>query len=619
MRRSTRTRVSATASVAAGDLSRPDVRGVRRIWATKEQYRVLVVAIAAVLVFAFVGIVADRRIDRIEDDVATTDEQYLATRAALVDVERALRASQFEFTQMLTEPDPVRRVLAVEDVRQTLSQGEKAWTDYRELSPAVAGEAGTGVACADGVDEAELQAQFEELKAEQDALTGPVGLALVSPDEYTVEEILTGASFISLREVQEGQRQIVQQLQEDCYDPLIAGNVSQAVTDLDDGRQEVRILLVVAAVLGLIVFLVSFRSAVVHEHEQERVAAERARQARRNELEARLQRALNMSQSEDDALDIVRGALTQSVPELPVELLLADSSEAHFQQVLSTDSVHHGPGCPVVSPMECPAAQGTETKVFPTSDALDACPHLRNRATSCSGVCVPINIAGRAVGVLHTVAADGDPPADEPIDTLELVGDRLGNRLSLIRAMAERESQARSDPLTGLLNRRSLENNVRPMVERGLPYVVAYGDLDHFKKLNDTHGHETGDRALRLFARALRDSVRPNDLACRYGGEEFLIVIPEVSLTEAADVVERVRVALARALQPGTTPPFTVSFGLADSTQADDFRGVVALADRALLEAKAAGRDRVLLAGDPSVVVSGPSEDSPELADADDD
>jgi diguanylate cyclase (GGDEF)-like protein len=590
------------------------MRRSTRIWAAKEQYRVLAVAMAAVVVFAIVGFVAERRIDRTEDDIVVTADRYLPTRRALVDVERALRASQFEFTQLLTEPDPVRRVLAVEDVRQTLSQAEKAWTDYRELSPAEPGEPGTGVPCADGVDEAELQAEFETLKAEQDTLTGPVGLALVSPDEYTVEEILTGASFIALRQVQEGQRAIVQQLQDDCYDPLVAGNVDQALRDLHEGRREVRALLVVAGVLGLLVFLVSFRSAVVHENDQAQVAAERARQARRNELEARLQRALNMSQTEDDALEIVRGALSQSVPDLPVELLLADSSDAHFQQVLSTDPVHRGPGCPVVSPMECPAAQGTETKVFPTSEALDACPHLRTRATDCSAVCVPINIAGRAVGVLHTVAADGEPPDDESIDTLELVGDRLGNRLSLIRAMAERETQARSDPLTGLLNRRSLENNVRPMVERGLPYVVAYGDLDHFKKLNDTHGHETGDRALRLFARALRDAVRPNDLACRYGGEEFLVVIPEVSLTEAADVVERVRVALTRALEPGTTPPFTVSFGLADSTQADDFRGVVALADRALLEAKAAGRDRVLLAGDPSVVVSGPVAGTPPLA-----
>ena len=65
------------------------------------------------------------------------------------------------------------------------------------------------------------------------------------------------------------------------------------------------------------------------------------------------------------------------------------------------------------------------------------------------------------------------------------------------------------------------------------PYIVAYGDLDHFKQLNDVYGHDAGDRALRLFARVVRDSLRPNDIPARYGGEEFVLVIPECTVADA--------------------------------------------------------------------------------------
>ena len=135
----------------------------------------------------------------------------------------------------------------------------------------------------------------------------------------------------------------------------------------------------------------------------------------------------------------------------------------------------------------------------------------------------------------------------------------------MLRAFARSETQAHTDPLTGLLNRRSLEARTRDLTDEGLPFVVAYGDLDQFKLLNDVHGHDTGDRALRLFARVLRDSVRPNDIPARYGGEEFVAVLPDCSIDNAVIVIERIRTRLRTALTDGTVPPFTVSFGLAAS------------------------------------------------------
>jgi diguanylate cyclase (GGDEF)-like protein len=212
-------------------------------------------------------------------------------------------------------------------------------------------------------------------------------------------------------------------------------------------------------------------------------------------------------------------------------------------------------------------------------------------------VCVPVSIAGKTVGVVHATGPDHHPPAGSTTADLELIARKAGERIGILRAFSRTEAQARTDPLTGLLNRRSLETAVRDLAAEAHPYAVAYGDLDHFKLLNDVHGHDTGDRALRLFARVLRDSVRPNDIAARYGGEEFVVVLPDCTIADAYAVVDRVRARLADAQRGGTVPSFTVSFGLAPGEPNLAFGEIVEQADVALLQAKSEGRDRVVLAG----------------------
>jgi diguanylate cyclase (GGDEF)-like protein len=168
----------------------------------------------------------------------------------------------------------------------------------------------------------------------------------------------------------------------------------------------------------------------------------------------------------------------------------------------------------------------------------------------------------------------------------------------MLRAFEKSETQAHTDPLTGLWNRRSFENRVHELQLEGTPYTIAYGDLDHFKILNDTHGHEAGDQALRLFARVLRDSVRPNDITARYGGEEFVIVFPDCPTDSAVKILERLRERLALTVSSGRVPAFTASFGLSSSTDADTLDEVVAIADQALIAAKTSGRNRTVLATD---------------------
>ncbi|MGZ6557919.1 MAG: GGDEF domain-containing protein, partial [Actinomycetota bacterium] len=198
--------------------------------------------------------------------------------------------------------------------------------------------------------------------------------------------------------------------------------------------------------------------------------------------------------------------------------------------------------------------------------------------------------------VLHATGPDGLAPTEAEVGYLEITSRRASERIAMLRAFEKSEVQARTDPLTGLWNRRSLENRANDLVRDRTPYALAYGDLDHFKLLNDTHGHEAGDQALRLFSRVLRESIRPTDISARYGGEEFVIVLPECETETALKILERLRERLVLTLANGRVAAFTVSFGLASSTDAETFDQVVAVADQALLAAKANGRNRTVVA-----------------------
>jgi diguanylate cyclase (GGDEF)-like protein len=320
------------------------------------------------------------------------------------------------------------------------------------------------------------------------------------------------------------------------------------------------------------------------------------RAARTNEFEARLQRALELSSTEDRVFEVVEQALSETVPELSVEMLLADSSQAHFQRLVSTGSepTHR---CSVESPIECPAAQRGEVLIFESSLALDACPYLARQLDPCSAVCVPVSVSGMTVGVVHAAGLHQEPPEADRRVALELVARRSSDRIGLMRAFSRSEIQASTDPLTGLSNRRSFENEVRQLSSAGTPYALAFGDLDHFKQINDVHGHGTGDQALRLFAQVLREGLRDCDLCARYGGEEFVVALPNCEELQAVQVLERIRERLALNLIEAGLPSFTVSFGLARSQTVQRLDGMVSTADAALLQAKSLGRNRVVVAG----------------------
>ena len=159
------------------------------------------------------------------------------------------------------------------------------------------------------------------------------------------------------------------------------------------------------------------------------------------------------------------------------------------------------------------------------------------------------------------------------------------------------EEQAVRDALTGTLNRQALREcleRARASHKRtGQPFCVAMLDVDHFKKINDNHGHPVGDRVLVHLCRRMAALVRPHDAVARYGGEEFVIVMPQTRLPEAALVAERILLEAVQVDSP-TLPAFTVSIGLAESSTDDATAdAIITRADAALYQAKARGRNRL--------------------------
>ena len=223
-----------------------------------------------------------------------------------------------------------------------------------------------------------------------------------------------------------------------------------------------------------------------------------------------------------------------------------------------------------------------------------------------SFISYPITMRGRKIGVLNlTDKMTGEAFNDVDLSLLELVGPQIA--IALERAeWQDRASQFQlmsiTDPLTGLLNRRYLEERLTEELNRSTRYNYSMSclmiDIDDFKKYNDLNGHQAGDAALKITAHSLKAALRSADIACRYGGEEFCILLPQTSLTEAGVIAERMRQRVAEADYPyGKTQPLgVVSISVGISTFARDIdtaEKVISAADRALYNAKSQGKNRI--------------------------
>jgi diguanylate cyclase (GGDEF)-like protein len=211
---------------------------------------------------------------------------------------------------------------------------------------------------------------------------------------------------------------------------------------------------------------------------------------------------------------------------------------------------------------------------------------------------VPVIFHERTMGVLMVTSDDSERVwQDNEIMLMMTVADQMAVAVNHARLFQQMQQQALTDGLTGCFNRRffeiQLERDLHLATRMRQPVSLILIDIDHFKRVNDTHGHDAGDAALRILASELREEVRGVDTAARYGGEEFAIILPQAGPEGALNVAERLRMRIERTEVPGVGT-ITASLGIATFPLHASSRDLlVTAADRALYQAKRTGRNRV--------------------------
>ncbi len=320
------------------------------------------------------------------------------------------------------------------------------------------------------------------------------------------------------------------------------------------------------------------------------------RQAEWGESSRMILEALEFAEDEAEAFSVTAQALALADHAPPAEMLVSKRG-AQRLSVAAEHPSSGGPGCPVDERDNCVAIRRGQVVIADSSRSINACPRLRERAGGpCSAVCVPVGTGGLAVGVLTAVGPERIPPNVEYVDRLSTIARQVGTRIGSLRALERSREEAATDGLTGLPNRRVVEAQLEQLLEADVEFVAVLGDLDKFKALNDTFGHEAGDRALQLFARVMQDNVRGHDLLARVGGEEFVLVYPNMSVLRSIEAIERLRTALASALAVSGIHPFTCAFGVTHSSVGSSVPEILRVADAGLLRAKELGGDQVVYA-----------------------
>jgi diguanylate cyclase (GGDEF)-like protein len=245
--------------------------------------------------------------------------------------------------------------------------------------------------------------------------------------------------------------------------------------------------------------------------------------------------------------------------------------------------------------------------IMPGLDGIHVCQEVRRQVDRAYTFLLLLTVNNRPQDLVAGLEAGADDYLIKPCDTLELQA-RLGNgkRLvglhnQLLAACAALRERAMRDSLTGLWNHVAileiLEQEWEHARKRGALLGVIMADLDHFKRINDTHGHRAGDVVLGETIRRMKDSLRPHDAFGRYGGEEFLVVLPGMDAEALLGVAERLRLAVAdRPVAYGSRViPVTLSLGVAveHGSTPVDADTLLQAADDALYRAKGGGRNRV--------------------------
>jgi diguanylate cyclase (GGDEF)-like protein len=311
---------------------------------------------------------------------------------------------------------------------------------------------------------------------------------------------------------------------------------------------------------------------------------------------------LQSCRSIGEAIDVSRQGIGRLLPGCGSAVYLIRASQ-DLAECIGTWGEPAVSTAPLFPPQDCWALRRGQS--FEAEDVAHdvRCAHVHAiDGASAWSVCIPLVAHGEMLGLFHFSSSQA--PADAQRNLMVAAVEQLSLALSNLRLQDSLRTQSIRDPLTGLYNRRYLEESLTRELARcdrvGKPLSVLMIDLDHFKRFNDTHGHDGGDALLTHAGRVLQAHCRAEDIACRYGGEEFTLILPEVDAELARQRAEKIRAAIETLEVHHLRErlgPVTSSIGIAtfpdSSRQADD---LLRRADAALYSAKQQGRNRVIAA-----------------------
>lgn len=354
------------------------------------------------------------------------------------------------------------------------------------------------------------------------------------------------------------------------------------------------------ALCGALLLLGIVTVVALRSEFEKRAAADRALTNERDELTEHTRelamvstgsRMLQAASDEDQANEIVGQVMRD----------LAPDSRGYFAAVSPSNDLVEicaswgwEPEPPPFAPADCLALQMGRTFHRSASSIRVECRHAI--AQSGDSLCIPVQSAAGHIGVLHV--ATPDVIDRKRCDVIEVFAAHIGLELANLRMREALRSQTVRDPLTNLFNRRyfdeTLSRELLAVARHGSTLAVLMVDVDHFKRLNDSQGHTAGDEALRTFARLVRATFRDSDVLCRYGGEEFAVILPDADLAHAFERAESLRRLVEETeLFSGKTAMgnITISIGIAASPEFNDSDALVRAADAALYQAKQMGRN----------------------------
>jgi diguanylate cyclase (GGDEF)-like protein/PAS domain S-box-containing protein len=337
------------------------------------------------------------------------------------------------------------------------------------------------------------------------------------------------------------------------------------------------------------------------DERNENILRELTERSQRATMLAKMGELLQTCVSKDEVFAAALGFAPKIFPTSRGALALLDAGRS----VAEVAGSWQDPQLPVTvfEPSACWALRTGHPHLVIAGDNTARCAHAAG--VKHSFLCVPILAQGEAFGILHFQATDATPTlADSELSLKTTFAGQVGLSVANIRLREALHTQSIRDSLTGLYNRRFLgemlerETRRAARADHGLGILML--DLDHFKKFNDTYGHDAGDTVLRETAAFLIKSVRAEDFVCRYGGEEFVVVLPMADLKASRSRAEHIRTRLRELTvlhQGQSVGILTVSVGVAElPVHGTSAKELLEAADTALYRAKREGRDRVILA-----------------------